>query len=99
VLTSKQHNRVHAGIGGDIGPPGSSPNDPLFFPFHANVDRTWWLWQQQDPSKRNVDFEGDAVFGQPVSINDTLFFSDLYPDVTVRQVMTTNNDVLCYKYA
>ena len=32
------HNRVHVWIGGATGP-GSSPNDPIFFLNHCNVDR------------------------------------------------------------
>lgn len=26
-----------------------SPSDPLFYVFHANIDRIWWKWQQQNP--------------------------------------------------
>ena len=26
---------------------GTSPNDPIFWLNHANVDRLWWQWQQQ----------------------------------------------------
>lgn len=37
------HNRVHVWIGGDMGP-GSSPNDPVFFLNHCNVDRIWEAW-------------------------------------------------------
>ena len=38
------HNRVHVWVGGDMGP-GSSPNDPVFFLNHCNVDRLWAAWQ------------------------------------------------------
>lgn len=37
------HNRVHVWVGGDMGP-GSSPNDPVFFLNHCNVDRIWEAW-------------------------------------------------------
>ena len=37
------HNRVHVWIGGDMGP-SSSPNDPVFFLNHCNVDRIWEAW-------------------------------------------------------
>jgi len=40
------HNRVHVWIGGDMGP-ASSPNDPVFFLNHCNVDRIWEAWMQQ----------------------------------------------------
>jgi tyrosinase len=37
------HNRVHVWIGGDM-LPGTSPNDPVFFLNHCNVDRIWESW-------------------------------------------------------
>ncbi|MCH9683191.1 MAG: tyrosinase family protein [Deltaproteobacteria bacterium] len=39
------HNVVHVWMGGDMGP-GTSPNDPVFFVHHANVDRIWAKWQE-----------------------------------------------------
>ena len=38
------HNLVHVWVGGSM-EPGTSPNDPVFFLHHANVDRLWNLWQ------------------------------------------------------
>lgn len=40
------HNRVHVWVGGDMGP-GSSPNDPIFFLNHCNVDRIWEGWMRR----------------------------------------------------
>jgi tyrosinase len=37
------HNRVHVWVGGDM-LPGTSPNDPVFFLNHCNVDRIWESW-------------------------------------------------------
>ncbi|GAB7188353.1 hypothetical protein ATKI12_8184 [Kitasatospora sp. Ki12] len=37
------HNQVHVWIGGDMAP-GTSPNDPVFFLHHCNVDRIWEGW-------------------------------------------------------
>lgn len=37
------HNRVHVFVGGDM-LPSSSPNDPVFFLNHCNVDRIWSAW-------------------------------------------------------
>jgi tyrosinase len=39
----RMHNRVHVFIGGSMGP-ASSPNDPIFFLNHCNVDRQWEAW-------------------------------------------------------
>ena len=41
----RMHNRVHVFIGGDMGP-ASSPNDPVFFLNHCNVDRIWEAWMR-----------------------------------------------------
>ena len=40
------HNRVHVWVGGDM-LPSSSPNDPVFFLNHCNVDRIWEAWLGQ----------------------------------------------------
>ncbi len=37
------HNRVHGFVGGDMAP-ATSPNDPVFFLNHCNVDRIWESW-------------------------------------------------------
>jgi tyrosinase len=39
------HNRVHVWVGGDM-LPATSPNDPVFFLNHCNVDRIWEAWMQ-----------------------------------------------------
>ncbi len=42
------HNRVHVFVGGDMAP-SSSPNDPVFYLNHCNVDRIWEAWMQPPP--------------------------------------------------
>jgi tyrosinase len=37
------HNRVHVWVGGDMSPT-TSPNDPVFYLNHCNVDRIWERW-------------------------------------------------------
>lgn len=44
------HNIVHGWVGGDM-LPGTSPNDPVFFLHHCNVDRIWAQWQAKYPNK------------------------------------------------
>jgi tyrosinase len=43
------HNRVHVWVGGDMLPP-TSPNDPVFYLNHCNVDRQWARWQERHPA-------------------------------------------------
>ena len=56
---NQSHNTVHTSIGGAAGT-ASSPNDPIFFLLHCNVDRLWAAWQRQHPDQ--AAFQGDANF-------------------------------------
>lgn len=42
------HNRVHVFVGGDMSP-STSPNDPVFYLNHCNVDRIWESWMRPAP--------------------------------------------------
>jgi len=42
----QMHNAGHRFIDGHMGGV-FSPNDPIFWMHHANVDRLWGMWQQQ----------------------------------------------------
>lgn len=44
----QNHNRVHVWVGGSM-LPGTSPNDPVFFLNHCNIDRLWAVWVQKNP--------------------------------------------------
>jgi hypothetical protein len=40
------HNFGHGWVGGHMGHPYTSPNDPIFFFHHCNIDRLWAEWQE-----------------------------------------------------
>ncbi len=42
------HNTVHRWIGGTMGMM-TSPNDPVFWLHHCNIDRLWAVWMRQHP--------------------------------------------------
>ncbi|KPA35765.1 monooxygenase [Fusarium langsethiae] len=91
-------------IGADM-IPNTSPNDPIFFLHHTQIDRLWSLWQQEDPKVRLADFAGDKTQDQfdgtkpsRASLDDTLLMKDLADDLKVKDMMTTENLVLCYSY-
>jgi tyrosinase len=66
------HNRVHVWVGGDMGP-ATSPNDPVFYLNHCNVDRIWQDWQQRHG---NPPYLPDANAGTALRghrLNDLLF--------------------------
>jgi tyrosinase len=64
---SRLHNAVHVWVGGDRGDMGdaTSPNDPVFFLHHCNVDRIWTAWQRQ---------HSNASYVPPQTASDDLLF-------------------------
>ncbi|KAF2666287.1 Di-copper centre-containing protein [Microthyrium microscopicum] len=100
------HGVGHSGIGGEVsilrgemGDPFNSPNEPLFFLHHANLDYLWALWQEQDP-KRLSDFSKQR--GEEYGANTRLEMGVLAPVKLVKEVMDTQNrdqkGSLCFKY-
>jgi hypothetical protein len=70
------HNLVHRWVGGNM-LRMTSPNDPVFFMHHAQIDRMWSIWQK----KVTV---GTALFSQTSSLaghklNDAMIFNDADP--------------------
>jgi tyrosinase len=62
------HNRVHLWVGGAM-LPMTSPNDPVFFLHHCNIDRLWAQWQAMHPTLGYVPVAGLPV-GQ--NLNDPM---------------------------
>ncbi len=85
------HNRVHVWVGGDMGP-SSSPNDPVFYLNHCNVDRIWAAWQAPLPIDsylpdmtappallgHRIDDEMYSLLTDPVTPRQMLDVSELY---------------------
>ncbi len=46
ILEYANHNGPHEWVGGNM-MPSTSPNDPVFFLHHSNVDKVWAIWQQR----------------------------------------------------
>jgi len=78
------HNTVHMWVGGNTMPnPMISPNDPMFWLHHANVDRIWAEWQVNYPGVLPPLSDADAVLDPWLSmslseVNDTYNFSYYY---------------------
>jgi hypothetical protein len=98
------HGIVHAAVGGQNGDMTAmhSPNDPIFWLHHSNVDRLWNAWQQSGlrPGRRRsqavnplLDYGGRTRQGQSVSISDILAPFDL----AVNDTLVT--EAFCYSYA
>jgi tyrosinase len=76
------HNRVHVWVGGDMGP-GTSPNDPIFFLNHCNVDRIWEGWMRRR-GRVYLPLAGQGPPGQRA--NDPLF-SIVWPSMRADEVL------------
>ncbi|TIB76409.1 Di-copper centre-containing protein [Wallemia mellicola] len=83
----------------------ASPNDPLFFVHHSNIDRIWAKWQDQDPENNKFAYGGFTFHNYTTeegtgvaSINDTLEFGFITDPVPVHYTMDYQK-TYCYKYA
>ncbi|KAH7330593.1 Di-copper centre-containing protein [Rhizoctonia solani] len=115
------HANVHMIMGGDLagtcptaagstcqGGSTWTPNDPMFFLHHANIDRIWWLWQRKSP-RNFFAFKGgsnmtytDPAFpnGYPpwLSITDKMPTDNLFSQPTILSTMNTLSGDYCYVY-
>jgi tyrosinase len=66
------HNRIHVWVGGDMAPP-TSPNDPVFFLNHCNVDRIWEGWQHRHGNPPYLPDNSAASELRGHRLNDRLF--------------------------
>jgi tyrosinase len=87
------HNRVHVWIGGDMAP-ASSPNDPVFFLNHCNVDRLWAAWQRKYPSASYLPGGNAPASLKYHRLTDKLF--SVYPNAPKVSDMINVSDV--YEY-
>lgn len=74
-LETGPHNYVHRTVGGDMGRFSTAALDPIFWAHHSNVDRVWWMWNQQgranpaDPAWLNIQYPFyDVSVGRSVNV-------------------------------
>lgn len=70
------HNRVHGWVGGHMGSVPTSPNDPVFFLHHANVDRIWVMWKILNRNERYLPRRGGPYSH---NLHDPMFPWDTTP--------------------
>ncbi|HVD41603.1 MAG TPA: tyrosinase family protein [Solirubrobacterales bacterium] len=78
----QMHNRVHVWVGGEMAP-GSSPNDPVFWLNHCNIDRIWEGWM----AKHGRQYQPGAGEGPPGQRLDDQLFSIVWPTMTPKQLL------------
>lgn len=69
-LEIRLHNLVHNWVGGNM-MDMTSPNDPVFWLHHCNIDRLWADWQRADPTHAYLPTTGGPA-GH--NLNDTMIF-------------------------
>ncbi|RYP25508.1 hypothetical protein DL768_011472 [Monosporascus sp. mg162] len=102
TLEDGPHRSAHAGVGGDM-LVNYSPNDPIFFLHHCNIDRLWWQWQMADIDVRQSEYGGNR-YQNDTATNATL--NDAVPMVSdfvgesliVSDIMWTQSGLFCYTY-
>jgi hypothetical protein len=95
----KLHNRVHTWVGGSMFV-GTSPNDPVFFLHHCNIDRLWALWQFRHPGQNypiTVPNTGGVPGNRPHGLNDPMPPWTAPPEV-VRAIDVLNHTGMGYTY-
>ena len=95
----QNHNRVHVWVGGTM-LPMTSPNDPIFWLNHCNIDRLWSVWQSQQPGSAAYLPASGAAPGH--NLNDNMiFFQSPQPAPwpgTATPASVINHHVLGYWY-
>ncbi|KAF2840994.1 Di-copper centre-containing protein [Patellaria atrata CBS 101060] len=96
------HTGGHFTIGGD---PGgdlfASPGDPAFYLHHANIDRTWWTWQNMDIAKRTLALAGNTTLGgdRPTRLEDNMDIGVNAGEIKIKDAMNTIGGApFCYIY-
>lgn len=98
------HTAGHFTFQGDpAGDLFTSPGDPMFWLHHAQIDRTWWMWQNMDIEGRTEMVSGTETLGNvPPSRNGTLAdvvgVGNLADAVVIGDVVSTVGGPLCYVY-
>lgn len=87
------HNQIHVWVSGDMFL-GTSPNDPVFYLNHCNVDRIWESWMGRH--RRRIYVPSASTAGAPAGhrLNDAMI-SLLGPSQTPQEVL---DPAAWYKY-
>ena len=54
------------------------------------------MWQQKDRDRRLSAYHGSVK--HPASADDVLPYEPLSANITVRDILNTETDILCYRY-
>ncbi|EME82556.1 uncharacterized protein MYCFIDRAFT_57308 [Pseudocercospora fijiensis CIRAD86] len=98
------HTAGHFLVGGD---PGgdlfASAGDPYFWLQHAQIDRVWWIWQNQKADRERMEIiAGQTVFGVANSslttLDDVIDLGVNGKGIKIREAVDTLKGPFCYVY-
>ncbi|KAK8074121.1 hypothetical protein PG994_005020 [Apiospora phragmitis] len=99
------HTAGHFTWGGDPGGDVANfPGDPMFWLHHGQIDRTWWIWQNQKPLERLFQMAGTrTLLNYPASANasieDLLELHYTAPASAVKNHLSSMGGRYCYIYS
>jgi tyrosinase len=104
-LEGGPHGAIHASVGGDMAP-ATSPNDPVFFLHHTQIDRLWAQWQDDNAPVRTNEYAGPRTAKakttdpepEPAGLADVMKMLGMDEDLAVQEVMDIQGGLLCYSY-
>ncbi|KJZ75720.1 hypothetical protein HIM_04877 [Hirsutella minnesotensis 3608] len=105
LLEALAHPTSHVFVGGEESDQYASPNDPVFYLLHAQIDRLWTVWQGQDYASRRSALDGTVTMQNvPPSENATLATAmhmgiAAGGDVPISRAMSATENDYCYMYA
>lgn len=97
------HGHGHNGVGPVMAEVSASPGDVSFFMHHSFIDRAYKIWQERKP-ERKTSVDGCAMIDKSqncvatMNMDTKLSSQGVRPDVTVGDVLDTQNEFLCYTY-
>lgn len=104
------HNTPHLFVGGLQIEVTFASQDPWFFQHHTMVEFVFSMWQSIDFDVRTSSLANIAVFEEarkerrftPIqrqpTLGSTLYLSDIFANVTVRDAMWPNRGEHCWRY-
>jgi tyrosinase len=74
--------------------------DPIFYLHHTQLDRLWYIWQHRDPGARLMAYSGhnQRHSMEMAKLSDKIKMQGWALEVEVIEVMSTEGDMLCYRY-
>lgn len=103
------HTAGHFWAGGDSGADiFASPGDPWFWLHHAQIDRTWWIWQNQDPASRSSAKGNNSLAGtitlnnlppsRNTRLDDVIDLGVNAKSILIEDALSTTSGPFCYVY-